>query len=105
MFQPDAEKRIALEREILRTAIDAGGAVSGEHGIGTAKLGFFLELEDPSALALMRAIKGVFDPKGILGPGRLLGDLPASTATRPTQSDAADGSHGSQRATTPGATR
>jgi glycolate oxidase len=105
VFQPDAEKRIALEREILRTAIDAGGAVSGEHGIGTAKLGFFLELEDPSALALMRAIKGVFDPKGILGPGRLLGDPPASTATRPTQSDAADGADRSKRATTPGATR
>ena len=75
VFQPDPEKRHAIESEILRTAIDAGGAVSGEHGIGTAKLPFFLELEDPSALELMRAIKGVFDPKGILGPGRFLGGL------------------------------
>ncbi len=77
VFQPDAEKRHALEREIFRTAVDAGGAISGEHGIGTAKLPFFLELEDPHALELMRAIKAVFDPTGILGPGRLLG--PAAT--------------------------
>jgi glycolate oxidase len=102
VFQPDPEKRIALEREILRTAIDVGGAVSGEHGIGTAKLQFFLELEDPAALGLMRAIKGVFDPKGILGPGRLLGDSPPSTATHPTDPTRPDAT---DVATTPGANR
>jgi glycolate dehydrogenase FAD-linked subunit len=73
VFQPEAEKRKALTREIFRTAIAAGGAISGEHGIGTEKVPYFLENEDPVALELMRRIKQVFDPKGILGPGRILG--------------------------------
>jgi glycolate oxidase len=50
-----------------------GGAVSGEHGVGTEKAPYFLETADPAALELMRSIKTVFDPKGILGPHRMLG--------------------------------
>jgi glycolate oxidase len=73
VFQGDAEKRKALTREIFRTAVDAGGAISGEHGIGTEKMPYFLEMQDAAALGLMRAIKRVFDPQGILGPDRLLG--------------------------------
>jgi glycolate oxidase len=73
VFQADPEKRKTLTREIFRTAVDAGGAISGEHGIGTEKMSYFLEMEDPAALGLMRAIKRVFDPQGILGPDRLLG--------------------------------
>jgi glycolate oxidase len=73
VFQPDDEKRHDLIRSIFQAAIAAGGAISGEHGIGTEKLSYFLELSDPVALDLMRSIKKVFDPKGILGPQRLLG--------------------------------
>jgi glycolate oxidase len=51
----------------------AGGAISGEHGIGTAKLDYFLDSENAVNLALMRSIKHTFDPLGILGPDRLLG--------------------------------
>ena len=50
----------------------SGGAISGEHGIGTEKKKYFLELEDPVKLELMRAVKRAFDPHGILGPGNLL---------------------------------
>jgi glycolate oxidase len=73
VFQPDADKRKALTKAIFRAAIDAGGAISGEHGIGTEKMPYFLEMHDPAALELMRSIKRVFDPRGILGPDRLLG--------------------------------
>ncbi len=73
VFQPDEGQRRALMRASFELALAAGGAISGEHGIGTAKLPYFLELEDPVALGLMRAIKGAFDPLGILGPERLLG--------------------------------
>ena len=38
-----------------------------------AKLSYFLETQDAVNLALMRSIKAVFDPLGILGPDRLLG--------------------------------
>jgi glycolate oxidase len=82
VFQPDTEKRKALTREIFRTAIEAGGAVSGEHGIGTEKMPYFLETEDPMVLELMRRIKQVFDPRGILGPGRLLGPVPMDGGAR-----------------------
>ena len=73
IFQPDEDRRHALLDEIYETAIAAGGAISGEHGIGTEKLSYFLETVDPVNLDLMRSIKRVFDPLGILGPDRLLG--------------------------------
>jgi glycolate oxidase len=68
VFQPDAEKRAEVLRAIFRAGMDLGGAISGEHGIGTAKKRYFLELEDPTKVALMRRIKEAFDPHGILGP-------------------------------------
>ncbi len=72
VFQPDPEKRGELLRAIFETAMSIGGAISGEHGIGTEKQKYFLELEDPVKLDLMRKIKSVFDPKCILGPERLV---------------------------------
>ena len=72
VFQPDDERRHALMRASFEMALAAGGAISGEHGIGTAKLPYFLEMQDPVSLELMRSIKRAFDPGGILGPDRLL---------------------------------
>ena len=73
VFQPDDDRRHALMHASFELALAAGGAISGEHGIGTAKLSYFLEMQDPVSLDLMRSIKRVFDAQGILGPGRLLG--------------------------------
>jgi glycolate oxidase len=73
VFQPDVEKRKALTRQIFQAALDFGGAISGEHGLGTEKEPYFLEMADPTAIELMRSIKKVFDPLGILGPNRMLG--------------------------------
>jgi glycolate oxidase len=83
VFQPNDDRRSALLHEIFEMAIAAGGAISGEHGIGTEKLSYFLETQDSLNLTLMRSIKGVFDPLGILGPDRLLGvtDVPGVTGT------------------------
>ncbi len=72
VFQPDPEQRTEVLRVVFRAGMDLGGAISGEHGIGTEKKKYFLELEDPVKLDLMRAIKRAFDPHGILGPGNLL---------------------------------
>jgi glycolate oxidase len=82
VFQPDPDQRRALLRAVFAAAVDVGGAVSGEHGIGTAKQAYFLDLEDPVKVALMRRIKDAFDPHHILGPGRLLDDVGEAEAMR-----------------------
>jgi len=71
VFLPDAPRRHELLDRIFATAVAAGGAVSGEHGIGTEKRSYFLDTSDAVNLDLMRSIKRVFDPLGILGPARL----------------------------------
>jgi glycolate oxidase len=73
LFQSDPVIRKAFIEDVVRSALSAGGAISGEHGVGKAKMPYFLETVDPTALALMRAIKAAFDPRGILGPDRVLG--------------------------------
>ena len=57
--------------ETFELVVDLGGSISGEHGIGTAKKDFVgLELEPP-VVELMRAVKQVFDPRGIMNPGKI----------------------------------
>ena len=50
-----------------------GGSISAEHGIGTLKAGTLPRYKDPTALAMMRAIKQALDPQNILNPGKVLG--------------------------------
>ena len=71
VFQKDADSRKQLMLELFATGIDLGGVISGEHGIGTTKKPYFLELEDPTKVALMQRIKRAFDPNGILNPGKI----------------------------------
>jgi glycolate oxidase len=73
VFQADPEIRHRLLRDMFAAGIALGGAISGEHGIGREKKPYFLELTDPTELALMRRIKQSFDPAGILNPEVMLG--------------------------------
>jgi glycolate oxidase len=60
----------ARER-LFAFVVGLGGTLSGEHGIGVSKSRFLpLELS-PVALAVMRRLKNLFDPKGILNPGKI----------------------------------
>jgi glycolate oxidase len=82
VFQPEPGVRHQLVHDILAAGVAHGGAVSGEHGIGTAKLASFIDLEDPVKLDLMRRIKDAFDPAGILNPGKVLA-VPRPEGARP----------------------
>ena len=57
---------------IFSAAIANEGAISGEHGIGMLKREFLPGSLDPNAIAVMRKIKQVMDPDGILNPGKVL---------------------------------
>ena len=52
---PTPSARTEVLRAVFRAGMDLGGAISGEHGIGTEKKKYFLELEDPVKVELMRA--------------------------------------------------
>ena len=67
-----AERAAAAMSRVFALALSLGGTLSGEHGIGLAKREFMTQAVPPATLALMRQLKAVFDPDGILNPGKLL---------------------------------
>jgi D-lactate dehydrogenase (cytochrome) len=75
MLDPDdpgeRERADELNAEIVEWALAHGGTCTGEHGIGLGKLGY-LEQEHGDLLPLMRGIKALLDPAGILNPGKVL---------------------------------
>lgn len=71
VFQPDPAVRSDVVGRVLKAGVALGGAVSGEHGIGTEKKRYLAAVEDPNKLDLMRRIKTAFDPAGILNPGAI----------------------------------
>jgi len=69
------ERAHAALARVFALTLSLGGTLSGEHGIGLAKRDFMPQAIDPATLALMRQVKAVFDPAGILNPGKLLPGL------------------------------
>lgn len=67
---------LALGEEISNAVYDEvaahEGAISAEHGIGRIKVDALIRTKDPVALDLMRGIKNLIDPNGIMNPGKVL---------------------------------
>ncbi|HEX9243331.1 MAG TPA: FAD-linked oxidase C-terminal domain-containing protein [Anaeromyxobacter sp.] len=66
--RPRVDRAVA---EILRAAVDLGGTITGEHGVGLAKRDFLEYEQGREVVALQRRLKAVFDPLGILNPGKI----------------------------------
>tara|TARA_B100001964_G_scaffold29513_1_gene30156 strand:- start:18559 stop:20013 length:1455 start_codon:yes stop_codon:yes gene_type:complete len=67
--EPGVMERVyAASEEIVRIAIEAGGVLSGEHGIGLEKRGFMPLLYSPDDLSAQRALRDAFDPVGHANP-------------------------------------
>lgn len=56
--------------ESIRAALDAGGTITGEHGVGQYKRRWLAWELEPGVLELQHHIKDLFDPQGILNPGK-----------------------------------
>jgi glycolate oxidase len=61
-----------VQADLYRAALDLGGTITGEHGIGVARRDWLEEQRGPDAMRVMRSIKAALDPLGILNPGRVL---------------------------------
>jgi glycolate oxidase len=69
---PDAIARARkCVAETFQLSVDLGGTISGEHGIGYVKAPYLEYAIDRPTLEVMKAIKTVFDPNGILNPGKM----------------------------------
>jgi FAD/FMN-containing dehydrogenase len=77
-FMIDLDQPAELKRaeeaahELFALAVELGGSISGEHGVGLVKNGQLALQWAPRALVMHEAIKQVFDPKGLLNPGKKL---------------------------------
>jgi glycolate oxidase len=67
----EAENFEKAAEELFDAAIELGGSLSGEHGIGMSKSRFMKKALDENSILYMKGIKKLFDPKNILNPGKI----------------------------------
>jgi len=67
----ELEEANELLGDIYRKAIEMGGKLTGEHGVGITAKDYMKIQMSPAEIALMKRIKYAFDPKGILNPGKI----------------------------------
>jgi glycolate oxidase len=73
--QRDSAQREKVEQivgEIFQIALDLGGTLSGEHGIGTFKLPYMRDALGPASINIQWRVKQALDPQNILNPGKVL---------------------------------
>src|SRR5499427_4107340 len=86
-----ADKAVEVAAEILSYCIDAGGSLTGEHGIGADKSQYMPSMFAPEDLALMQRVRRALDPDGLCNPGkvfptpRLCGEVPGPYRQHPVE--------------------
>ncbi|ALG74744.1 hypothetical protein VY88_29480 [Azospirillum thiophilum] len=63
----------AISAAVHRVAVELGGTISAEHGIGQSGRDALAVFKGPAEMALMDGIKRLFDPRGIMNPGKVVG--------------------------------
>jgi len=87
----DAARAELLAGKILEACIDAGGSITGEHGVGTDKACAMPLMFGESDLEAMRRLRSAFDPRGLANPGkvfptpRLCGEVPGPYRANPLE--------------------
>ena len=66
----ELSKAKALAASLCQTALELGGTVTGEHGVGTGKIAYMQD-EHGEALMVMKAIKKALDPDNVMNPGKM----------------------------------
>jgi len=56
----------------MQACIDAGGTITGEHGVGLDKLDYMPQLFDADSLAMMCGVRDAFDPDRVANPGKVV---------------------------------
>ena len=66
-----AERGVRAADAVIRTTLDLGGTISGEHGIGLSKRRYLAWEQDNHQIALQRSLRKVWDPAGVLNPSKV----------------------------------
>jgi glycolate oxidase len=87
----DAERAKVVADAILAACVDAGGSITGEHGVGSDKACAMPLLFGPDDLEAMARVRRAFDPEGLANPGkvfptpRLCGEVPGPYRAHPLE--------------------
>ena len=90
-------RRGGLRRHHLALALELGGAITGEHGVGSLKAPWLAEEVGEANLSVQRAVKAALDPAGILNPGDRAGWIAGCRSTYVERHDARGRGRGPRR--------
>jgi glycolate oxidase len=91
--EEQAERAEELSGKILEACLDAGGSITGEHGVGVDKKRHMPKMFDEPDLAAFQHLRCAFDPQGLANPGkvmptpRLCGEVPGPYRSHPLERD------------------
>jgi len=77
---PEETERVdRASKEIMQVCVEAGGTITGEHGVGSDKRKYMSLVFSPEELEMLRRVKRVFDPGGLCNPGKVVPDASESS--------------------------
>ncbi len=91
--EAEAERAEELAGRIVEACVDAGGSITGEHGVGVDKKRYMPRMFEEPDLAAFQMLRCAFDPRGLANPGkvmptpRLCGEVPGPYRRHPLERD------------------